>query len=581
MNRSRLRAGSVLLAGAITFSGCAATAQGSRPTNGPASPQLAPARLLGTPVMVPLDVAERQARDLGPIPAHQSLSLDLSLRRRSSARLDALLAKGGRLTPAQWAASYGPATRAVAATRKILAGSGISSQWQPGEVSLTATAGAGVIERFFHVRIDDFAMRNGTRFYGPWGQPATPAAIAGEVTAVSGMDDYPDDMTAAIQGADGVTPAQMTSFYDLSPLRSAGIDGSGVTVMFPEWAVPDSAVLSAFTRKFNLPQFNIDVVQDPSKWGAPATAGSQQYSAEASEAALDLEVVHGLAPGAKEVVYEGGDPSDLPAMLEAMVTAHPGAILSSSVFSVSCEQSPGAKQAADISDAVFAQAASEGTSVFWAAGDRGAFPCISDGKASTAQTVSVEPQGASPHITAVGGTTVFLASNGAYYKEAAWGEPVEQWGGGGGYSTIFSRPSWQTGPGLSGTSGRGVPDVSANADIESGWDVFTPGQSGPQEGPVGGTSAATPCWAAITALIDQYLMQQHLKTVGFANPALYYFARSPQGLPAPAFHEITEGSNLHYPATSGWNPATGLGSPDVAHLADDFAWFDRVHGGSV
>ena len=99
------------------------------------------------------------------------------------------------------------------------------------------------------------------------------------------------------------------------------------------------------------------------------------------------------------------------------------------------------------------------------------------------ETVSVEPQAASPHATAVGGTTVFLASNGLYYKEAAWGEPLEQWGGGGGISVLFGRPSWQNAPGVGSITGRDVPDVSANADIESGWDIFSPAQNGgaPQE----------------------------------------------------------------------------------------------------
>jgi kumamolisin len=172
----------------------------------------------------------------------------------------------------------------------------------------------------------------------------------------------------------------------------------------------------------------------------------------------------------------------------------------------------------------------------------------------------------------------FLASNGAYYKEAAWGEPLESWGGGGGVSKFFPQPSYQVAPGLAaGTlGGRGIPDVAANADIVSGWDIFSPSPQGPQEGPVGGTSAATPCWAAITALLDQDLDAAGLPQVGFANPALYTFAADPPGMPADPFHLVTEGSNLHFLSTAGWNEATGLGSPDGAHLADDFEWYDRT-----
>ena len=294
---------------------------------------------------------------------------------------------------------------------------------------------------------------------------------------------------------------------------------------------------------------------------------------------MDLEVVHGLAPEAREIVYEaGGSNSQAPAMFEAMVSAHPTAVFSGSFYMHECEQEPGAQQDATAEDAVFAQAAAEGMSIFWASGDRGAFACLQDGSASTASTLSLAPDATSPHVTSVGDTTVFLSTTGAYYKETAWGEPLEQWGGGGGYSAFFSHPAWQQAPGVGAITARGVPDVSADADALTGWDVFMPvqGQSTPREEPIGGTSASTPCWAAMTALLDQYLAQRHLRTVGFANPALYLFARSPAGLPAAAFHSITEGSNLHYPAVAGWNPAVGLGSPDVGHLADDFVWYDRT-----
>lgn len=578
-------AGLALVISAVLISGCGTASQGD--ASGPSSVGAHPApttqpRVSATPPMASLDVAEHEARDLGPVPANQRVTFTITLRRRAAAKLDALLAKGGRLTPAQWAASYGPAPAAVANVRGVLARGGMASRWAPGAVLLTVGASAIEAERFFHVAIDRYVMPTGSRFYGPVRTPAAPASVSRDVVAVGGLSDYNDDITAAIAGPNGVTPGQMTSFYNLTPLRSAGLDGSGVTVMFPEWAVPSDQVLDAFSSKFGLPAFNVQVVTNAAQWGAPFAPSSQQYTDTAGEAALDLEVVHGLAPGAKEIVYAGTNADNLPAMLEAMITAHPDAILSSSVDNMSCEADQGAKQDATQFDSVFAQAAAQGTSIFWAAGDRGAYACMSDDQTTTEQDISVQPAAASPHVTSVGGTLVFLASNGAYYKEAAWGGPLEQWGGGGGISTIFPRPSWQVAPGVGSISGRGIPDVSANADVQSGWDVFSPGQNGaPEEGPVGGTSAATPCWAAITALIDEDLMKQGLKSVGFANPTLYFFATNPSGLPAAPFHEITEGSNLHYMATVGWNAATGLGSPDVANLADDFEWFDKDHKGSV
>jgi kumamolisin len=466
----------------------------------------------------------------------------------------------------------------VASIEATLTRASLTSEWQPGDTVLTAQGDAGTVERFLHVAIHRFVLNKTTHFYAPASSPVIPKGFGQTVQAITGLNNYRSDPVAAIKAIDainpsGVTPADITKFYNLTPLRNAGIDGTGITVMFPEWAVPDQATLNAYAQKFGLPPFDVTVHTDASAWGSP---GSPTGDA-AGEAALDLEVVHGLAPGAKEVVYEAGDPTELGAMLQTMFNDNPNAVLSSSISAGSCELQQGVKELAEQQNSVFQKAAAEGESIFWASGDRGAFSCLADASPSTASSLSVGTGADSPFVTAVGGTTSFLASNGEYYKEAAWGEPLESWGGGGGVSKFFPQPSYQVAPGLAAGSlgGRGMPDVAANADIESGWDVFSPSSQGPEEGLDGGTSAATPCWAAITALIDEDLDKQGLKQVGFANPALYYFAGNPAGLPAAPFHPVTAGSNLHFLATAGWNEATGLGSPDVAHLADDFEWYEH------
>jgi kumamolisin len=402
------------------------------------------------------------------------------------------------------------------------------------------------------------------------------------VTAVTGLTNYvalPPVLTNAVNGDDGVTTAQMTTFYDMAPLRSAGLDGSGETVMFPELAAPPPSVLGAFATQFHLPPFQVTYRSDVADWGAPVTPNAAAYEDSSAEASLDLEVVHGLAPGAKEVVYEtSGEEPMLSNAISAMVKQDPTGIISSSLGAYTCDNSSFYDQQAEAESAVFEPAAALGMSIVWASGDRGAYECNGSGPGQP-QILSVLSEDNSPYITSVGGTTVFLSTTGAYYKEAAWGEPLDQWGGTGGFSPIFARPVWQKGPGLAGVTKRGIPDVSADADPDTnGWAIFAPGPQGqPLEEPVGGTSASTPCWAAVIALIDEDLALQHLPRVGFANPALYYFGSDPKGLPAPAFHEITAGTNLYYAAVPGWNAATGLGSPDVAHLADDFEWYYRTH----
>jgi kumamolisin len=121
---------------------------------------------------------------------------------------------------------------------------------------------------------------------------------------------------------------------------------------------------------------------------------------------------------------------------------------------------------------------------------------------------------------------------------------------------------------------RQTPDVSADADGQTGWAVISRGG----DHKIGGTSAAAPFWAGITALLDQVLVSQHHQTVGFANPGLYWMAQNASSLPAPPFHDVTVGTNLYYPATPGWDFATGLGTPDVGALAVDWPKYMESQG---
>ena len=169
-------------------------------------------------------------------------------------------------------------------------------------------------------------------------------------------------------------------------------------------------------------------------------------------------------------------------------------------------------------------------------------------------------------MISVGGTSLSVMPNASYQGETAWDDTLEQAGGGGGLSLDFARPSWQVAPGVANQFSDGkrqLPDVSADADPWSGWASYTGGNLQV----AGGTSAATPFWAAATALIAQYVRQHGVTRLGFVDPMLYAIAARPQRV--PGFHEITIGGNRYYPATTGWDFATGLGSPNVYNLAQD------------
>jgi kumamolisin len=159
-------------------------------------------------------------------------------------------------------------------------------------------------------------------------------------------------------------------------------------------------------------------------------------------------------------------------------------------------------------------------------------------------------------------------------SESAWEDVLSGAGGGGGFTTGDARPSWQVGPGVNDAYSNGrrqLPDVSADADPGTGWVVYWDGRFGE----FGGTSAATPFWASSMVLIEQYAAANGVRRLGFVDPALYAVAYSRQ--PFPPFHDVTFGGNRFYQATPGWDPATGLGSPDVYNLARDMVAYLRGH----
>jgi kumamolisin len=179
-------------------------------------------------------------------------------------------------------------------------------------------------------------------------------------------------------------------------------------------------------------------------------------------------------------------------------------------------------------------------------------------------------------VTAVGGTTVFESVQGTYFKEAAWGAPIDESGAGGGPSQFYPLPAYQKNVAQAAGHGRRqVPDVSAAADPNTGFHIIFDGQ----DGQIGGTSAATPLWAATLALINQDLKKHGLRVAGFANPALYYMGQNSSKLPAPPFHDVTAGNNLAYDAGPGWDFASGWGSMDAVAL--DQAWIIYIKGGGA
>lgn len=506
-----------------------------------------------------LAVAIRNSARLGPAGDATTVSLTFALKVRDPDRLAGLIASGKTVTPEAYAAEFGPDPAAAKAAATWLQQLGFNASWGAGSGLIAADGPAPLAAALLQVDIESYRLPDGTSFYATLDQPHIPPRLAAATSSVSGLDDYRGARVLAVRHG-GLTPTDLLAFYNLKPLRDAGLDGTGQTIVLPEIDdLPNLNDLNKFATEFGLPPFDnyVTIRRDPN-WGTPEKPQG--------ETALDLEILHEVAPQAKLVIYlSAADFGHGDRAFDQMVTDHLGSIISESLGACEPDTSGGHRDAyASIQD----RAVALGMSHFVASGDNGAYTCGEDQAPAGSFPATL------PTVTAVGGTTLFESLQGTYYKEMAWGAPIDESGGGGGPSQFYAVPDYQKsvlsslGHGL-----RQVPDVSADADPATGFHIVFGGQ----EGQAGGTSAATPLWAGTIALINQDLVKKGLREAGFANPALYWMGQNASTLPAKPFHDVNTGNNLAYDAGTGWDFATGWGSMDGAAL--DAAWILYAKGG--
>ena len=381
------------------------------------------------------------------------------------------------------------------------------------------------------------------------------------------------------------SPQAIRTAYGVTGLISRGIDGRGEVVVLPEEATtgdPSRTAnirqdLSAFDARFGLPGARLDVDTRFAPSAGPGSASPEE--------ALDAEMIHTIAPRAviRVLLFR------LP-IAAGFATVVRAAAPEGDVISVSYgtgEQCVSAAQASGM-NAALEQARLRHVTVVASAGDDGAV-ARSCGEAPSQQK-GVGVPASDPLVLAAGGTQLTTTSaTGAYGRETAWNDhpgtraaPGSSLGAtGGGFSRLFARPDYQHA--TSGSAGRrGVPDVAADADPMTGLARILDHQGHAEIVPAGGTSAAAPLWAGIAALADQAAHRR----LGFLNPALYRIADSSHY--HQAFHDITAGTNTvtlsagarvtGYRARSGWDPVTGLGSPDAQVLVPLLARSSRGLG---
>jgi kumamolisin len=377
-----------------------------------------------------------------------------------------------------------------------------------------------------------------------------PDALSGVVTAVLGIDNRPQarayvQFAAKAAKSTSYTPVQVGKAYNFP----TGVTGSGQSLAIIElgggFAQSD---LDAYFSELGL--------ATPQVTAVPVDGGSNSPSGDPNsadgEVLLDIEVAGALAPGAAQAVYFA--PNTDQGFVDAVAAAaHATPTPAAISISWGGPEDAWTAQARDALDQACADAVALGVTVLAAAGDNGSGDSETDGAPHCDFPAS------SPHVLGCGGTRLALTASGSISAETVWNDGTSGGATGGGISAAFPTPSWQQHAGVPG-SGRGVPDVAGNADPQSGYRIRVDGQ----DGVVGGTSAVAPLWAALVCL----LAQQTGKPLGLLQAVLY--AGSAPGTPQPGLHDITKGDNGAYRAAAGWDPCTGLGTPDGTALASLF-----------
>ena len=517
----------------------------------------------------------RNATPLRALDADRQLQLTIALQLRNQKQLDAQLQAledprsplyHHYLTPQEFTRQFGLHTGTVEKVAAYLRAQDLTvDAISPNNMLINASGTVAAIEKAFAVTLESYAFE-GRTVYAPMGEPSVPASLAGTILNVGGLDNvaryHPLLRLKHVTGPDkGFSPTDMRTAYDISPLVSTS-NGAGQTVALFELDGYNPGDVNAYLTQYNLGAPNYSNVLVDNALNVTGTG--------AIEVELDMEIMSAIAPGAAQKVYIG--PNSSSGLLDTynqIVTDDAAKVVSISWGM--CEANSSSAQLTAL-DNIFKQGAAQGQAFFAASGDSGAYDCSTD-------ALSVDSPSDDPHVIGTGGTNLTLGDGSSYGDETAWSSTTEKKNGskgagsGGGYSTVYSKPSYQSGPGVDDKSMRHVPDVSADADPATGYAIYctviVAGCSPSGWVVVGGTSAAAPLWSGIAVDTNGYLLSQKKSTLGNASSRLYQLFNTKQTF--SAFHDITSGDNLYYKAGPGYDLATGIGTPDAWNLARDLA----------
>ncbi|MGO9086092.1 MAG: protease pro-enzyme activation domain-containing protein [Terriglobales bacterium] len=548
------------------------------------------------------------------------------------------------ITPQQFGFRFGPADSEIQAVSAWLSAKGFQvARVSKGRTLIEFSGVVGQVNEAFHTQIHRYEV-NGELHYANARDPQIPEALSRVVRGISPLHDFharpaihvvgrahidpetkkivPEfDLTGPNGTFHGVAPEDFTTQYDLTPLYSAGINGSGKTIGIINDSNIDVSLDNAYRSLFGLTSNPAQVLVD---------GGDPGVNPDELEAYLDVEVAGSVAPGATINLYVAVfDTLDDPLILAAQRAIEDNQADVLSISFGNCEANLGTSHN-QILNSLWQQAAAQGQTVFVSAGDNGSAGCDDPiaGQVEASRGLAVNGFASTPWDVAVGGTdfyysdyasgapsaaTLWNATNDANYGSLKGPLPEQVWSdyfgfdvtpnpfaplyaGSGGVSTIYSKPAWQSGSGVPSDGQRDLPDVTlfaADGANLSGYVICAnPGDCTSINGSipvtvVGGTSASSPAMAGILALVNQKHGRQ-----GQANFILYLLA---QQMPT-VFHDIRLGGNnvpcvqgspdcvlgttgtdngqytmSGYPATVGYDLASGLGSVDANVLVSNWS----------
>jgi uncharacterized protein (TIGR03437 family) len=548
--------------------------------------------------------------DLGPVDSGQVISgITLVFKRSASQQtaLEQLLAEQqdntspnyhNWIAPEAFADRFGLSSGDSAKVAGWLRSLGFSVAYEArSRTYVTCSGTAAQVRSAFHTELHRYRVEGETHFANS-SDPSIPAALEPVVLLVQGLDDfYPKAprhrLKASYTGSNGghaLVPGDIAVIYDINPLYQNGVTGSGQKVAVMGSSNINMSDIEYFRASLiGLPKNDPQMVLVPGS----VDPGTSNQDAQV-ENTLDLEYAGAIAQNAAVVfVYS----PNVWASTQYAVDQSLAPVITTS-YSLCEEEISSSPSSAVFFRSLAQQGNAEGITWTSSTGDWGAAGCDTGGVQVAANGLAVEIPSSVPEVTAVGGTefnesggTYWSASNNpannssalGYIPEMAWNDTsisIANGGGlsstGGGASIFFSKPAWQTGPGVPNDGARDVPDISF--DAANDHDPYLIWVNGAASY-MGGTSVSTPIFAGVVTLLNQYLVSNGTQSkpgLGNINPTLYSLAQTPR-----VFHDITVGNNivpctpgtpdcvngqLGYNAGPGFDLATGLGSADIYSL---------------